>query len=132
MIREMQIRNYSERTIKTYVASIEKLAVFFNHPPDQISTEQFKDFLYHRIHDDNVSVCVINQSISAFKILKTDVPGFDWEQIRIKRPKKAKKLPCMLYREKECPDYEYAPANYPHRKTASFNLFYQSSFSCFV
>lgn len=96
MVREMKIRNYSERTIKTYVASIEKLALYFNRPPERISTEQFKDFLHHRIHVDKVSTCVINQSISAFRILKTDVLGLDQEQIRIKRPRKSKKLPIVL------------------------------------
>jgi len=96
MVREMKIRNYSERTIKTYVASIEKLALFYNRPPDQISKEQFKEFLYHRINVDKVSTSVVNQSISAFKILQTDVLGYDWEQFRLKRPRRPKKLPVVL------------------------------------
>ena len=32
MIREMQIRNYSEKTIRSYIASISKLTQFFNQP----------------------------------------------------------------------------------------------------
>lgn len=102
MVREMQIRNYSERTIKTYVSSLSKLAKFFNLPPDQISTDQFKGFLHHRINIDKVSVAAINQDISAFKIMQQDVLGRNWEQIRIKRPRRERKLPVVLSLDEVC------------------------------
>jgi len=96
MIREMQIRKYSERTIACYISSLSKLANYFNLSPDKISTEQFKDFLHSRITDDHISASMINQSISAFKILQTDVLGREWESIKIKRPRREKKLPVVL------------------------------------
>jgi site-specific recombinase XerD len=96
MIREMQIRKYSERSIASYTSSLSKLSNYFDLPPDKISTEQFKDFLHHRIKDDNISTSVINQSISAFKILQKDVLGREWESIKIKRPRREKKLPVVL------------------------------------
>ena len=96
MIREMQIRNYSERTISSYVASISKLAKFYNQPVEEITIDQFKDFLQHRITIDEVSVAMINQSISAFKIVQQDVLERDWETIKIKRPRREKKLPVVL------------------------------------
>lgn len=96
MIREMQIRKYSERSIASYTSSLSKLSNYFDLPPDKISTEQFKDFLHHRIKDDNISASVINQSISAFKILQKDVLGREWESIKIKRPRREKKLPVVL------------------------------------
>lgn len=96
MIREMQIRNYSQRTIESYLASISKLAKFYNQAVEDISIDQFKDFLHHRISIDKVSVSVINQSISAFKIIQKDLLGRDWEAIQIKRPRREKKLPIVL------------------------------------
>lgn len=96
MIREMQIRNYSEKTIRSYVASISKLTTFFNQPVEDISVDQFKDFLQHRITDDKVSVALVNQSISAFKIIQQDVLKRDWESIKIKRPRRERKLPVVL------------------------------------
>jgi len=98
-VREMQIRNYSEQSIEAYTASLAKLAQFFNLSPDRISTEQFKDFLHHRIAVDGISVSMVNQTISAYKILQKDVLGLDWEQIRIKRPRREKKLPVALSTE---------------------------------
>ncbi|MBN2763926.1 MAG: tyrosine-type recombinase/integrase [Bacteroidales bacterium] len=96
MIREMQIRNYSEKTIRSYVASISKLTIFFNLPVEDISVNQFKDFLQHRIAIDEVSVSMINQSISAFKIIQQDILKRDWESIKIKRPRRERKLPVVL------------------------------------
>ena len=96
MIREMQIRNYSEKTIRSYVAAISKLATFFNQPVEEISVDQFKDFLHHRISIDEVSVPMVNQSISAFKIIQQDILKRDWESIKIKRPRRERKLPVVL------------------------------------
>lgn len=96
MTREMQRRNYSERTITSYVASMSKLAKHFNLSPDKVSIDQFKDYLHHGITNDNLSVSSINQTISAFKILRQDVLGLDWEGIKVKRPRRDKKLPEVL------------------------------------
>jgi site-specific recombinase XerD len=73
-----------------------KLAKFFNQPVEEITIEQFKDFLHHRINVDRVSVPMINQAISAFKIIQKDVLGRDWESIKVKRPRREKKLPVVL------------------------------------
>jgi integrase/recombinase XerD len=73
MEREMRIRNYSERTIKSYNCSIGQVASYFKLPSSQVTTSQFKAFLYHLINNDNCSVSRINQNISAWKILQQDV-----------------------------------------------------------
>lgn len=96
MIREMQIRNYSQRTIKSYVASISKLAKFFNLPVEEITISQLKDYLHHRTTIEQVSVSMINQCISAFKIIQQDVLGRDWEPLKVKRPRREQKLPVVL------------------------------------
>lgn len=92
----MQYRNYSPRTIELYLSSMAKLQNFYKLSPDKISVQQLKDFLHHRITHDKVSTPTINQTISAFKILQKDVLGHDWEQIKIKRPRREYKLPIVL------------------------------------
>ena len=42
---------------------------------------------------------MINQSISAFKILQQDLLSRDWEQIKIKRPRREMKLPVVLSKQ---------------------------------
>ncbi len=92
----MQIRNYSERTVNTYIACLSKLAKYFDLSPDKISIDQFKDYLYHIVSVEELSVSTLNQTISAFKILRQDVLGLEWEPMRIKRPRREKKLPVVL------------------------------------
>ena len=92
----MQRRNYSERTVKNYIACLSKLAIYFNLSPDKVSIDQLKDYLHYIITVEKLSVSTINQSISAFKILRQDVLGLEWEPIRIKRPRGEKKLPVVM------------------------------------
>jgi site-specific recombinase XerD len=96
MTREMQVRNYSERSIKTYTSLLSKIVKHFGIPLDQISGNQVKDYLHHRVVVEKVSTSAINQTISAFKILHEDVLGREWETIKIKRPRRNQKLPVVL------------------------------------
>jgi site-specific recombinase XerD len=96
VIFEMQVRNYSARTIETYTKLLTKLENSTKLSLNEISTERLKEYLHHLISKDGVSVSMINQTISAFKILQTDVLKRDWESIKIKRPRREKRLPVVL------------------------------------
>jgi len=95
----MQTRNYSKRSIEAYVHMLNTLEEYHKTPADEISTSEVKDFLQHSIEEKNVSVSYINQVISAVKILQKDILGKEWESIRIKRPRRVKKLPVVLSKE---------------------------------
>ena len=114
MEREMRIRNYSERTIRSYIYSVGQVSRYFNLPPGRISTEQFKTWLHHLIIRENCSVSRINLNISAWKILQQDLLKRKWESIRIRRPRKEKKLPVVLS-ETEARALIDSPRSYKHR-----------------
>ena len=99
MLQEMRMRNYSERTVNSYITSISRLSKYYKTPPDKISREQVKSFAYHLIHTKQVSTSSINQLISAWKILQVDVLGNIWEDFRLKRPRREKKIPQVLSQE---------------------------------
>ena len=96
LIHEMQLRNYSSRTIHTYSELMSKVEFFYSLPLSQITLQQFKDYLLRRITGESISTSMINQYISAFKIMQVDVLKQDWEQIRIKRPRRERRLPVVL------------------------------------
>lgn len=96
LVYEMQLRNYSVRTIETYSKLLAKIEISLETPLDKIDTDQFKSYLHQRIMQDEVSVSMINQLISAFKILQVDVLKRDWNTITVKRPRREKRLPVVL------------------------------------
>lgn len=99
MEEEMVVRNYSPRTICTYLSLLTHLAVYYGCSPEQLSLPQIKRYLYYCINEKGLSTGTINQIISAVKILFQDVLGREWEPLKIKRPRKEKKLPVVLSRE---------------------------------
>ena len=44
LIEDMQVRNYSPRTVEAYVAAVAKLARHFQRSPDQLSGEEIRAF----------------------------------------------------------------------------------------
>ncbi len=114
MLEEMRIRNYSERTVRSYIASISQLSKYYKISPDKISREQVKSFAYYLIHSKQVSTSTINQLISAWKIFQVDVLGNTWEDFRLKRPRREKKIPQVLS-QGEALRLISAPKNIKHR-----------------
>ncbi len=114
MIQEMRIRNYSERTVCSYITSISQLSKYYKTSPDKISREQLKSFAYHLIHIKQVSTSSINQLISAWKIFQVDVLGNTWEDFRLKRPRREKKIPQILSQQ-EALLLINTPKNMKHR-----------------
>jgi integrase/recombinase XerD len=110
----MQTRNYSKRSIDTYVYLLHSLEEYHNIHIDEISIDQVKDFLQYSIETRKVSTSYINQVISAVRILQKDVLGKEWESIKIKRPRKPKKLPVVLSKE-EVKSMIETTRNFKHR-----------------
>jgi len=123
LIRELESRNYSKRTVKTYVGSISLLSRHYNLSPDMITSEQLKEYLHICISEKNCSVSYINQTIGAFKILHKDILGRDWDSLKIKRPRRETKLPVILSKQ-EVKKIIEAPRNIKHR--AILSLTYSS------
>jgi site-specific recombinase XerD len=75
------------------------LEEYHNISIDEVSLDQVKDFLQYCIAERHFSASYVNQVISAVKILQNDVLGKEWDPIKIKRPRRPKKLPVVLSKE---------------------------------
>jgi len=93
---EMEYRNFSTSTISTYCDCMMVLEAKINKPLNTITTEELKSFLHFLLIEKKSSVSYINQNISAFKIFTQDVLKQPWDGIKIKRPRREKKLPTVL------------------------------------
>jgi len=92
----MELRNYSPCSIESYSAQLSKIEKDLKVSLDTVSVQQFKDYLHQRITNEKISVSLINQTISAFKLLQVDVLGREWETVRIRRPRRERRLPVIL------------------------------------
>jgi len=66
LIDELTRRNYSPRTIETYVAAVARTAKHFNRSPEQLTPEQLRDFQLHLVARDT-SWCLFNQVACALR-----------------------------------------------------------------
>lgn len=94
--REMEFRNYSPRSVNTYCEIMANMESELKAPVDSVSTEDFKSYLHHLVAAKRVSASYINQNISAFKILQVDILKREWENFKVTRPRRTKKLPIVL------------------------------------
>jgi site-specific recombinase XerD len=99
MLHYMQLKNYSRRTIDTYLSCILCLSKYYKRTPETISSEEVKEYLYYLIQSRKASVSVINQIISAYKVLMTGVLEKEWSPIKLPRPRREKKLPVVFSKE---------------------------------
>jgi site-specific recombinase XerD len=93
---ELEYRNYSANTVSNYCECMMVLENRVSKALHQITIEELKSFLHYQLMEQNKSTSYINQCISAFKIFTQDVLKKQWDGIKIKRPRREKKLPTVL------------------------------------
>jgi len=105
---EMELRGYSHNTKKHYLSHVRLLESYLNKPLDQVSPEEIKQYLHHRIKN-GFSYCNINISCNAFKVMFNRVLKRNWSDDVIVRPKRKKKLPYILSRDEILSILEHIP-----------------------
>lgn len=123
-VRELTFRNYSPRTIRSYLAMLVSLSKHFGKSPEAVTTEELKAYLYEASHRRGRSTAFINQTLSALKILYKDVLDVSWdEQLNVKRPRREHRLPVVLAKQ-EILRMISVTSNYKHK--AIIALLYSS------
>jgi integrase/recombinase XerD len=99
MLEELQRRNYSYRTAKTYVRIICDFAKHFHQPPDKLGPEQIRQYQAYLFQTKKLSPATVSQYVSALRFLfvKTLRRHFLTEHIPF--PKSPKRLPIVLSTE---------------------------------
>jgi site-specific recombinase XerD len=96
MLEEIQRRNYSHRTAKTYVRIVREFAEYFHQPPDKLGPEQIRQYQAHLFQAKKLAPATVSQYVSALRFLfvKTLRRHFLAEYIPF--PKSRKRLPTVL------------------------------------
>lgn len=66
-IRELVVRGTSPRTQESYVGAIARLAQHYHQPPDQLSDDQLKDYVFYLAQEKELSASSLNQAVSAMR-----------------------------------------------------------------
>ena len=96
MLEEIQRRNYSHRTARTYVRIVHDFAEYFHQPPDKLGPEQIRQYQAHLFQAKKLAPATVSQYVSALRFLfvKTLRRHFLAEYIPF--PKSRKRLPTVL------------------------------------
>jgi integrase/recombinase XerD len=96
MLEELQRRNYSHRTARTYVRIVRDFAEYFHRPPDKLGPEQIRQYQAHLFQAKKLAPATVSQYVSALRFLfvKTLRRHFLAEYIPF--PKSRKRLPTVL------------------------------------
>lgn len=89
--RELEIRNFSRKTVKSYMFSVEK---FLQYANQQLDENTVKDYIQDIIKTHDPST--VSSNLSAIKFFFENVL---WRKINISHPKRNKKIPDVLTQE---------------------------------
>jgi integrase/recombinase XerD len=96
MIEDMELRNFSPRTIKVYVQRVATFAKHFGRSPERLGAAEIRAFLLFLVQEKRASWSYFNQALCALRFLYNVTLGKDWVLDGIACPKGQKKLPVVL------------------------------------
>ena len=73
MTEEMEIRNYSPKTIRIYVAHLVKFFDFCDKSPARVSPDEIRDYLVYLVEVKGTKWGVYNQIVSALRFLFREI-----------------------------------------------------------
>lgn len=113
MLRRMELKNFSQRTIKIYLYHMERFVAYYGKPPGLLGKDEIEGYLYHLIKQ-KASTSGVTQAYSALKYFYSNLLGKAWLLEKIPRPKVEKKLPVVLSKE-EVKAILQSVSNYKHK-----------------
>lgn len=96
MLEELERRNYSESTTRSYLHTIEDFAQHFDRPPDQMGPEQIREYLAYLFRERKLSGNTVNQRVGALRFFYIKTLKQTWSIEETPYPKKAIHLPVIL------------------------------------
>jgi integrase/recombinase XerD len=99
MKMEMELRNFSIRTIETYLGWMKSFTLHYGMSPEKLGDEDIRNYLYYLLKEKGASQSSINQAYSALKFFYEKTLGRGWNGEKIPRSKIPKKLPVVLAKE---------------------------------
>lgn len=92
----LRARNYSPRTIKTYIGAVARFARHFGRSPEQLTAEDITQYQIMVRDERHASWCLFNQTVCALKFLYREVLGRPDVVESIPFARREQRLPLVL------------------------------------
>lgn len=96
MVEEMQMRRFAVRTQESYLEAVTKLVRHVGKSPEQISTEEMRQYFLYLTNEKGLARSSVMQAICGLKFFYEQVLKREWEVYGIQWPRREKKLPVVL------------------------------------
>src|SRR5216684_9100373 len=99
MLEELQRRNYSEDTIRSYIYTVEDFARRFNCPPDRLGPRHIREYQAELFQKRKLSSGTVTIRLAALRFFYTKTLRRAWSVADTPYPKRTHRLPTILSQE---------------------------------
>ena len=99
MLDELQRRNYSSNTIRSYMHAVEEFARYFRRSPEQLGPDHVREYQVHLFRDRKLSPRTVEGQAAALRFLFVKTLRRSYLPDAIPFPKCHKHLPTVLSKE---------------------------------
>jgi integrase/recombinase XerD len=93
---DLQLRNYSDRTIKAYLRCVSNFALHFGKSPDELGPAHIREYQLYLVKQKQCSWAVFNQTVCALRFFYNTTLGCKEMIEEIPYPRFEKRLPVVL------------------------------------
>jgi integrase/recombinase XerD len=99
MLEELQRRNYSQATVRSYLHAVQAFAEHFNTPPDRLGREHIRIWQAHLFQEKKLSANTVSQMTAALRFFFVRTLRRPYLVDEVPYPKTPHRLPSVLTRE---------------------------------
>jgi len=99
MIEDMQVRNFSENTQRSYLEHVARFAAFFHRSPDQLGPDEIRAYQVHLTTERRLAPGSLSVLAAALRFIYKVTLRREWVDVEIPRPKVPFQLPVIMSRE---------------------------------
>ncbi len=96
MLEELQRRNYSKATVRTYLMAVRQFAEYFHRSPDKLGPDHIRRFQSYLLQEKKLSPRSVVQRVSALRFLFVKTLKRHYMLEHLPFPKTPRRLPTVL------------------------------------
>ena len=96
MLEELERRNYSANTVRSYIRAVEEYARYFKRSPEKLGLDEIRSYQAHLIGKRKLAANTVAQRLAALRFLYVKTLRRGWDLELTPYPKRPTRLPKVL------------------------------------